>query len=99
MRQYLEGEVLRQKMLEFWKLGRPVGAICHGMMLFPLSLSLSLSLSLRTLLIMYCVCRGGCASTDTRSRDGKVGDSSQENHRAAKIFREFGALYHFVEIG
>jgi putative intracellular protease/amidase len=30
MRQYLEGESLRKKVLEFWALRRPVGAICHG---------------------------------------------------------------------
>ena len=30
MRQYLEGEALRKKVLEFWALRRPVGAICHG---------------------------------------------------------------------
>jgi putative intracellular protease/amidase len=30
MRQYLGSEVLRQKVAEFWELGRPVGAICHG---------------------------------------------------------------------
>jgi putative intracellular protease/amidase len=30
MRQYLEGDVLRKKVLAFWALRRPVGAICHG---------------------------------------------------------------------
>jgi putative intracellular protease/amidase len=30
MRQYLGSEVLRDKVLEYWALGRPVGAICHG---------------------------------------------------------------------
>ncbi len=30
MRQYLEGEELRKKTLEFWALRRPVAAICHG---------------------------------------------------------------------
>ncbi len=30
MRQYLEGEDLRRKVLAFWALRRPVGAICHG---------------------------------------------------------------------
>ena len=30
MRQYLEGEVLREKVSAFWELGRPVAAICHG---------------------------------------------------------------------
>ena len=32
MRQYLENELLRQKVAEFWMLGRPVGAICHGVL-------------------------------------------------------------------
>jgi putative intracellular protease/amidase len=30
MRQYLEGDVLRTKVRAFWALRRPVGAICHG---------------------------------------------------------------------
>lgn len=30
MRQYLEDEVLRGKVRGFWSLGRPVAAICHG---------------------------------------------------------------------
>ncbi len=30
MRQYLGSEVLRAKVAEFWSLERPVGAICHG---------------------------------------------------------------------
>ena len=30
MRQYLDGEALRTKVAEFWQLNRPVGAICHG---------------------------------------------------------------------
>jgi putative intracellular protease/amidase len=30
MRQYLEGKVLQEKVAAFWKLGRPVAAICHG---------------------------------------------------------------------
>ena len=30
MRQYLESEELRKKVLAFWALRRPVGAICHG---------------------------------------------------------------------
>ena len=30
MRQYLDGEILRTKVAEFWQLNRPVGAICHG---------------------------------------------------------------------
>jgi putative intracellular protease/amidase len=30
MRQYLESEVLRSKVAEYWTLDRPVGAICHG---------------------------------------------------------------------
>jgi putative intracellular protease/amidase len=32
MRQYLESNALRDKVIEFWKLGRPVGAICHGVL-------------------------------------------------------------------
>ncbi len=30
MKQYLESEVLQSKVAAFWALGRPVGAICHG---------------------------------------------------------------------
>ncbi len=30
MRQYLDGAVLRTKVAQFWALDRPVGAICHG---------------------------------------------------------------------
>jgi putative intracellular protease/amidase len=32
MRPYLESPVLRTKLAEFWALGRPVGAICHGVL-------------------------------------------------------------------
>jgi putative intracellular protease/amidase len=32
MRQYLGSEVLRAKVAEYWGLGRPVGAICHGVL-------------------------------------------------------------------
>lgn len=32
MRQYLGSTVLQQKVGEFWKLHRPVGAICHGVL-------------------------------------------------------------------
>jgi putative intracellular protease/amidase len=32
MRQYLGGELLHQKVAEFWKLDRPVAAICHGVL-------------------------------------------------------------------
>ena len=32
MRQYLGSSVLQHKVGEFWKLGRPVGAICHGVL-------------------------------------------------------------------
>jgi putative intracellular protease/amidase len=32
MRQYLGSEVLQEKVAQFWKLGRPVGAICHGVL-------------------------------------------------------------------
>ena len=30
MRQYLDGAKLREKVAAYWALGRPVGAICHG---------------------------------------------------------------------
>jgi putative intracellular protease/amidase len=30
MRQYLESTTLRDKVVAYWQLGRPVGAICHG---------------------------------------------------------------------
>jgi putative intracellular protease/amidase len=32
MRQYLGAEVLQNKVAAFWALGRPVGAICHGVL-------------------------------------------------------------------
>ncbi len=32
MRQYLDSAALRAKVGEFWALGRPVGAICHGVL-------------------------------------------------------------------
>ncbi len=32
MRQYLGSEVLQRKVAQFWSLGRPVGAICHGVL-------------------------------------------------------------------
>jgi putative intracellular protease/amidase len=32
MRQYLGDELLRSKVATFWALGRPVGAICHGVL-------------------------------------------------------------------
>jgi putative intracellular protease/amidase len=32
MRQYLGNEVLQSKVAEFWKTERPVGAICHGVL-------------------------------------------------------------------
>lgn len=32
MRQYLGSEVLRSKVAEYWMLERPVGAICHGVL-------------------------------------------------------------------
>src|SRR5262249_28258855 len=32
MRQYLGSTELHQKVAAFWKLGRPVGAICHGVL-------------------------------------------------------------------
>jgi putative intracellular protease/amidase len=38
MRQYLGSELLQQKIAAFWQLGRPVAAICHGVL--PLARSL-----------------------------------------------------------
>jgi putative intracellular protease/amidase len=32
MRQYLGSEALRSRVAEYWALGRPVGAICHGVL-------------------------------------------------------------------
>lgn len=32
MRQYLGSAVLREQVVRFWRLGRPVGAICHGVL-------------------------------------------------------------------
>src|SRR5262249_42495565 len=32
MRQYLSSAALQTKVAEFWALGRPVGAICHGVL-------------------------------------------------------------------
>ena len=32
MRQYLGSELLRRKVTEYWALDRPVGAICHGVL-------------------------------------------------------------------
>jgi putative intracellular protease/amidase len=32
MRQYLGNETLQSKVAEFWNLNRPVGAICHGVL-------------------------------------------------------------------
>jgi len=32
MRQYLGSELLRRKVAEYWSLGRPIGAICHGVL-------------------------------------------------------------------
>ena len=32
MRQYLGSDVLRRKVAEYWALGRPTGAICHGVL-------------------------------------------------------------------
>jgi putative intracellular protease/amidase len=32
MRQYLGSEILRDQVARFWTLGRPVGAICHGVL-------------------------------------------------------------------
>lgn len=33
MRQYLGSELLRNKVAQFWALDRPVGAICHGVLI------------------------------------------------------------------
>jgi putative intracellular protease/amidase len=33
MKQYLESKVLQEKITAFWKLKRPVAAICHGVLL------------------------------------------------------------------
>ncbi|GGM74479.1 hypothetical protein GCM10012275_51480 [Longimycelium tulufanense] len=33
VRQYVEGTVLRRKVAQYWALNRPVGAICHGVLL------------------------------------------------------------------
>jgi putative intracellular protease/amidase len=33
MKQYLGSEILQTRVAEFWKLGRPVAAICHGVLL------------------------------------------------------------------
>jgi putative intracellular protease/amidase len=33
MRQYLSSTVLQDRVSEFWSLGRPVGAICHGVLI------------------------------------------------------------------
>src|SRR4051794_32650880 len=32
MRQYLASELLQRKVTDFWRLDRPVGAICHGVL-------------------------------------------------------------------
>ena len=32
MKQYLESEVLQQKMVEFFKQGKVIGSVCHGML-------------------------------------------------------------------
>jgi putative intracellular protease/amidase len=32
MRQYLGSSLLQEKVVEFWRTGRPVGAICHGVL-------------------------------------------------------------------
>jgi putative intracellular protease/amidase len=32
MRQYLDSKPLQAKVAAFWRLGRPVGAICHGVL-------------------------------------------------------------------
>ena len=32
MKQYLESQILQNKMLEFWQLDKVIGAICHGVL-------------------------------------------------------------------
>jgi putative intracellular protease/amidase len=46
MRQYLEGATLRQKVAQFWSLDRPVGAICHGVIVLVRTLEPSTGRSL-----------------------------------------------------
>jgi putative intracellular protease/amidase len=41
MRQYLGSHVLQRKVAAFWSLGRPVGAICHGVVLLARTTDLS----------------------------------------------------------
>jgi putative intracellular protease/amidase len=48
MRQYLGSSLLQSKIAEFWKLQRPVGAICHGVL--PLARSKALHASRTTCL-------------------------------------------------
>ncbi len=38
MRQYLADPVLQSRVASFWKLGRPVGAICHGVLVLARSI-------------------------------------------------------------
>jgi putative intracellular protease/amidase len=35
MRQYLESEILQRKVLDFCRLGKLIGAICHGILYWP----------------------------------------------------------------
>jgi putative intracellular protease/amidase len=38
MRQYLDDAGLREKVVSFWRQGRPVGAICHGVLVLARSI-------------------------------------------------------------
>jgi putative intracellular protease/amidase len=46
MRQYLGSELLRRKVAEYWALDRPVGAICHGVLVLARSTPLTTGRSL-----------------------------------------------------
>jgi putative intracellular protease/amidase len=46
MRQYLSNELLQQKVAQFWSLARPVGAICHGVLVLARARDLSSGRSL-----------------------------------------------------
>lgn len=46
MRQYLSNEVLQEKVARFWSLTRPVGAICHGVLVLARARDLSSGRSL-----------------------------------------------------
>lgn len=38
MRQYLGSEILRSKVIDYWRTGKPVGAICHGVLVLARSI-------------------------------------------------------------